>query len=94
MSSISSNEYKDRKLNLNLTELVYNKTFEEEMEEKRKVSIAEGYLEGLGVKVRTDMYGYYRNTYDILLDLGGYLDRKQEYNSLLLAACKKYLGEE
>ena len=94
MSSISNNEYKDRKLNLNLTELVYNKTFEEEMEEKRKVSIAEGYLEGLGVKVRTDMYGYYRNTYDILLDLGEYLDGKQEYNYSLLAACKKYFGDE
>ena len=94
MSSISNNEYKDRKLNLNLTELAYNKTFEEEMEEKRKVSIAEGYLEGLGVKVRTDMYGYYRNTYDILLDLGEYLDGKKEYNYSLLAACKKYFGDE
>ena len=59
------------------TSISYNKTFEEEMEEKRKVTIAEGYLEGLGVKVRTDMYGYYRNTYDILLDLGEYLSKKQ-----------------
>ena len=59
-----------------LSELVYNKTFEEEVEEQRRVSIAEGYLEGLGIKVKTDMYGYYRNTYDILLDLGEYLSKK------------------
>lgn len=72
---ISSNEY-TRNFKVNFTELVYNKTFEEEMEEQRKVSIAEGYLEGLGVKVKTDMYGYYRNTYDILLDLGEYLSKK------------------
>jgi len=57
------------------TSISYNKTFEEELEEKRKVAIAEGYLEGLGVKIKTDMYGYYRNTWDILLDLGEYLSK-------------------
>lgn len=59
-----------------LGDLVYSKTSEEEMEEQRKASIAESYLESLGVKVRTDMYGYYRHTYDILLDLGEYLSKK------------------
>ena len=73
---ISSNVYSKKSYKLNLGELVYSKTFEEEMEEKRKVAIAEGYLEGLGVKVKTDMYDYYRNTYDILLDLGEYLSKK------------------
>lgn len=70
---ISSNVYTKKSYKL---DLVYNKTFEEEMEEKQKVDIAESYLEGLGVKVKTDMYDYYRNTYDILLDLGEYLSKK------------------
>ena len=76
MSSISSNIYTKKSYKLNLGELVYSKTYEEEMEEKQKVAIAEDYLENLGVKVRTDMYDYYRNTYDILLDLGEYLSKK------------------
>lgn len=75
-TSISTNTYTDRNYELDFGELVYNKTFEEEMEEQRKASVAEGYLTGLGVKVRTDMYGYYRHTYDILLDLGEYLSKK------------------
>jgi len=79
--SISSNKYSDRSFKLNLGELVYSKTYEEEMEEKRKVAIAEGYLENLGIKVRTDMYDYYRNTYDILLDLGEYLSKKNTENA-------------
>lgn len=70
---ISSNVYAKKSYKL---DLIYNKTFEEEMEEKQKVAIAEGYLEGLGIKVKTDMYDYYRNTYDILLDLGEYLSKK------------------
>lgn len=76
---ISSNVYPKKSYKLTLGEisdLVYNKTFEEEMEEKQKVAIAECYLEGLGIKVKTDMYDYYRNTYDILLDLGEYLSKK------------------
>ena len=56
--------------------LSYNKTFEEEMEDLRKVTLAESYLKSLGVNVRTDMYGYYRLTYDILKDLGEYLSKK------------------
>lgn len=55
--------------------LTYSKTPEEEFEEQRRVSIAENYLESLGIKVKTDMYGYYRHTYDILLDLGKYLSK-------------------
>ena len=81
MSSVSSNIYTKKSYKLNLGELVYSKTYEEEMEEKRKVAIAEGYLENLGVKVRTDMYDYYRNTYDILLDLGEYLSKKNTENT-------------
>ena len=51
--------------------LVYSKTFEEEMDEQRRVSLAENYLRSLGIEVKTD-YGYYRNTYDVLKDLGEY----------------------
>lgn len=90
---ISSNEYKDRKLNLNLDDLVYNKTYEEEMEEKRKIDLAISHLEGFGVEVKTE-YGYYRNIYNVLKDLGECLAKTQEYNSSLLTACRKYLGEE
>ena len=57
------------------TELSSSKTPEDRYEEERKVSIAENYLEGLGIKVKTDMYGYYRDTYDILKDLGEYLSK-------------------
>lgn len=58
--------------------LTYSKTYEEEFEEQRIVSLAENYLESLGIKVRTDMYGYYRHTYDILLDLGKYLSKNNK----------------
>lgn len=58
--------------------LRYSKTPEEEFEEQRKVSLAENYLESLGIKVKTDMYGYYRHTYDILLDLGKYLSKNNK----------------
>lgn len=58
------------------TALVSSKTFEEELDEQRKVFLAEGYLEGLGIKVKTDMYGYYRHAYDILRDLGEYLSKR------------------
>lgn len=58
--------------------LAYSKTPEEEFEEQRKVLLAENYLKSLGIKVRTDMYGYYRHTYDILLDLAEYLSEKNK----------------
>lgn len=58
--------------------LTYSKTPEEEFEEQRIASLAENYLENLGIKVRTDMYGYYRHTYDILLDLGKYLSKNNK----------------
>ncbi len=74
LANITSYEAANEKYNLD-SAITYSKTFEEEMEEQRKASIAEGYLEGLGIKVRTDMYGYYRHTYDILLDLGKYLSK-------------------
>lgn len=73
MSSISSNKYVEIDLNLNL-DLVYNKTFEEEMEEKRKIELAISYLEGLGVEVVSE-YGHYRNIYNVLKDLGECLDK-------------------
>lgn len=57
------------------TSLTYSKTPEEEYEEQRNVALAESYLESFGIKVKTDNYGYYRHTYDILLDLGKYLSK-------------------
>ena len=75
MSSISSNTYKDRELNLSITDLAYNKTFEEEMEEKRKIELAISHLEGFGVEVVSE-YGFYRNIYNVLKDLGECLDKK------------------
>ncbi len=56
----------------NDTKLEYTKTYEEEQEEQSKVATAEYYLKRFGVETKTD-YGYYRNTYDILKDLGEYL---------------------
>lgn len=61
-------------------ELVYTKTYEEEMQEQNFVALAESYLESLGIKVRTDMYGYYRNTYHILKDFGEYLSKNNKYD--------------
>lgn len=58
-------------------DLSYNKTFEEEMEEKRKLDLAINHLEGLGVEVVSE-YGFYRNIYNVLKDLGECLDKKQE----------------
>lgn len=70
---ISNNEDLNNKL---LDTLSYHKTIEEEFQELQMVSLGENYLESLGVKVKTDMYGYYRHTYDILKDLGEYLYKK------------------
>lgn len=72
--SISSNKYSDRSFKLNLGDLVYSKTYEEEMEEKRKMELAIRHLEGLGVEVVSE-YGHYRNIYNVLKDLGECLDR-------------------
>lgn len=73
--SISNNKYSERSFKLNLNELAYNKTFEEEMEEKRKMELAISHLEGLGVEVVSE-YGHYRNIYNVLKDLGECLDKK------------------
>lgn len=51
------------------TPLVYSKTYEEEMTEQESVREAEYFLNKLGITVKTN-YGYYRNTYDILKDIG------------------------
>lgn len=74
--SISSNIYPVKSYKLNLDDLAYNKTFEEEMEEKRKIELAISHLEGLGVEVVSE-YGFYRNIYNVLKDLGECLDKKQ-----------------
>ena len=75
--SISSNKYVERDLNINLGDLAYNKTFEEEMEEKRKLDLAISHLERLGVEVVSE-YGFYRNIYNVLKDLGECLDRNNK----------------
>lgn len=54
--------------------LTYNETIDEELDRQQKILSATNYLEGLGIKVRTE-YGYYRNTYDLLRDLGEYLSK-------------------
>jgi hypothetical protein len=60
------------------TKLEYNKTYEEEREKQLMVATAEGYLESLGIKVKTK-YGYYKNTWDILKDFGEYLSKNNKY---------------
>lgn len=67
--AISTNEYQDREYNLSLGELEYNKTFEEEKEEEYKIQLAISHLESFGVEVETK-YGFYRNIYNVLKDLG------------------------
>ena len=71
---ISSDKYLDRDLKIDLGDLKYSKTFEEEVDELRKINLVISHLENLGVKVKTE-YGYYRSSYDILKDLGEYLDK-------------------
>ena len=57
--------------------IAYNITFEEEMEEQRKMELAISHLESFGVEVRIK-YGAYRNIYNVLKDLGECLDKKQK----------------
>lgn len=57
--------------------LTYSETADNEIDRQRKVLSAVNYLESLGIKVRTE-YGYYRNTYDILRDLGEYLSKNND----------------
>ena len=71
MTSISSLACPAKEYKL---DLVYNKTYEEEMEEKRKLELAINYLEGFGIEVVSE-YGHYRNIYNVLKDLGEYLDK-------------------
>ena len=76
-TSISTNTYTNRNYKLDLGELVYNKTFEEEMEEERKIGLAISHLERLGVEVVSE-YGHYRNIYNVLKDLGECLNKKNK----------------
>lgn len=57
--------------------LTYNETMNDEIDRQQKVSLAVNYLEGLGIKVRTE-YGYYRSTYDVLRDLGEYISKNNK----------------
>lgn len=59
-----------------LDSLCYNKTPEEELEEKRKLNLAVTFLENFNIKVKSE-YGFYRNIYNILKDLGERLDKIQ-----------------
>ena len=62
-----------------LIPLTSNETPENEFEVARNVSIAENYLEDrFGIKVKTK-YGDYRNTYNILKDLGEYLSKNSDH---------------
>ena len=67
--SISSNKYSNRNFKIDIDTLVYNKTYEEEQEELRKIELAISHLENLGVEV-VSKYGFYRNIYNVLKDLG------------------------
>ena len=75
---VSSNSYSEKNYKLDLTSLTYNKSAEDEMREQLLVATAENWLELRGIKVKTDMYGYYRNTWDILKDFGEYLSKDNE----------------
>ena len=49
--------------------LINSKTFEEEINEAANVEAGIQYLEKLGITVKTN-YGYFRNAYNIIHDLG------------------------
>ena len=74
---ISGNTY-ERNYKIDLTELVYSKSPEQEREEQNMIATAESYLESLGIKVKTE-YGYYRFVSDILKDFGEYLSQNNKY---------------
>ena len=74
---ISSNEH-TRNYKIDLTELVYSKTPEQEREEQLMAATARCYLESLGIKVSTK-YGHYRDTYDIMKDFGEWLSKNNKY---------------
>lgn len=62
-----------------MNELAYSKTPEQEFEENLNALVAEGYIKKTyGVNVTTD-YAY-RNTFDILVDLGNYLVNVKKVN--------------
>ncbi len=74
---ISSNVYNKKNYKLDLCELAYNKTYEEEMEEQRKVQLAIDYFEAIGIEVKIE-YGGYRHIYNVLRDFGEYLNSQDE----------------
>lgn len=75
---ISSNTY-ERNYKIDLTELAYSKSPEQEREEQNMIATAESYLESLGIKVKTE-YGYYRFVSDILKDFGEWLSKNNKYS--------------
>ena len=56
-----------------MSDLIYSKTPEQEFEENLNALVAEEYLKRTYNVKTTTNYGYYRNTFDILKDLGSYL---------------------
>lgn len=65
---ISSNEYKNRDIKLDMS-LVYSKSPEEERKEAADVFRAELFLASHGIQAKTK-YGNYRPLYDVLKELG------------------------
>ena len=86
---ISSNVYTEKNYKLELDSLTYNKSFKDVMEEQLMVDTAEAWLESHGIKVKTDMYGYYRNTFDILKDFGEQLSKNDKCCAVNLVEAKK-----
>lgn len=78
ISTVLNNDIAEKTIYLTptLDSLCYNKTPEEELEEKRKLDLAVAFLEGFGIEVKTE-YGFYRNIYNVLKDLGECLDKIQ-----------------
>lgn len=71
ISAVLNNDIAEKNMYLTptLNSLCYNKTPEEKLEEKRKLNLAVTFLENFGIEVKTE-YGFYRDTYSVLKDLG------------------------
>lgn len=78
LSALLTNDVAGKEMYLipTLDSLCYNKTPEEELEEKRKLNLAITFLESFGIEVKSE-YGFYRNIYNVLKDLGEHLDKIQ-----------------
>ena len=66
---------------LSTTILGSTRSFEEELREQELLSLAERWLNQKGIATRTfpcESEQYIRHSYDILVDLGEYLDKHKE----------------